>query len=291
MYPDELEPDVSVRERVYVNATSSREGRRSIAVALLTICVFVFIISLSCRQSTAPGPARNVLEAGIVTLTDIDQMLADEGDAIREAATNSETDNVTIPGYPLDVVLTRSEITNSDNDELRTLILERSSALIYAKGISAFDRTGEQSLRRLSIQGLLELSLSQVSQTTHDRAGLIAMISLLGIGACGAIVAATGTGWGRMRSLGMAAAAGAIPVVLMFMFLRLIVAQLGGDDPFVADYRHVTRAALGVPVRNGLVVFMAGVAIIAFSLILPRLEALLWPVRPAPAESEPQHPQ
>ncbi|MGE0600363.1 MAG: hypothetical protein AB7J35_14525 [Dehalococcoidia bacterium] len=291
MYPDELDPDVSVRERVYSSATSSREGRRSIAVALLTICVFVFIISLSCRQSTAPGPARNVLESGIVTLTDIDQMLADEGDSIREAASASESDNITIPGYPLDIVLTRSEITTSSNEELRGLILERSSALIYAEGISAFDRTGEQSLRRLSIQGLLELSLSQVSQSTHDRAGLIAMISLLGIGACGAIVAATGTGWGRMRSLGMAATAGAIPVVLMFVLLRLIVGQLGGDDPFVADYRDVTKAALGVPVRNGLVVFAAGVVVIAFSLILPRLEALLWPVRPAQTEIEPQLPE
>ena len=286
MYPDEIDPEVSVRERVYVGATSSREGRRSISVALLTICVFVFIISLSCRQSTAPGPARNVLEAGLVTLTDIDQMLADEGDSIRELAKNSDTDNLTIPGYPLDVVLTRSEVTTSNNAELRTLILERSSALIYAEGISAFDQNGQQSLRRLSIQGILELSLSQVSQSTHDRATTIALISLIGIGVCGAIVAATGTGWSRMRSLGMAAAAGAIPVVLMFFVIRLFVGQIGGDDPFVADYRDVTRAALGVPMRNGLVVLAAGVVVIAVSLGLPRVESLLTSSKPTQTESE-----
>ncbi len=286
MYPDEIDPDISVRERVYVGATSSYEGRRSIAVALLTICVFVFIISLSCRQSTAPGPARNVLESGLVTLTDIDQMLADEGDSFREFASNADSDNLTIPGYPLDVVLTRSELTTSTDAELRTLILERSSALIYAKGIGAFDRTGEQSLRRLSIQGLLELSLSQVSQTTHDRATMFVLVSLIGIAIFGAIVAANGTGWGRMRSLGMAAAAGAIPVVLMFWVLRLIVGQIGGDDPFIAGYRDVTQAAIGVPVRNGLVILVAGVVVVAVSLVLPRLEALLTPARPAQTENE-----
>lgn len=286
MYPRDIDPEISVRERVYSGATSSREGRRSIAVALLTICVFVFIISLSCRQSTAPGPARNVVESGLVTLTDIDQMLADEGPSLREMAKDSDTDNITIPGYPLDIVLTRGEIRGSDNNELRTLILERSSALVYAQGIHAFDRTGDQALRRVSVQGLLELGVSQISQETHDRATLLALFALAGIAVCGAIVAATGNGWGRMRSLGMAAAAGAIPIVLLFYVLQLLIGQVGGDDPFVAGYRDIADATLGIPVRNGLIVLLAGAVVVAVSLILSRIERLMTPREQRPVETD-----
>jgi len=284
VYPDANDPEVSVRERVYGSATISGEGRRSFAVAILTLCILVFVVSLSCRQATAPGPARNILESGLVSLTDIDQQLADEGAEFRADAAASDESSIELPGYPLDVVLTPKEVTASTDAELRTLILERSSALLYARGLDAFDRTGEQSLRRFSIQGLLEFGVGQVSQTTHDRATLLTLLTLAGIALCGAIVAATSTGWGRMRALGMAAAAGALPVVLVFVVLRMIVGQVGGDDPFIAGYREITDAALGVPVRNGLIVFGAGVAVVAVSLVLSRIERLV--SRPAPVTEE-----
>ena len=274
MYPAPDAYDVSVRDRVYGEATRFSEGRRSFVLVLLTICVFVFIVSLSCRQATAAGPARNVLESGIVTLTDLDQLITDEGPALRKLAAESEDGQVVIPGYPLDVVLTRAEVAESTDAELRTLILERSSALLYARGLGAFDRTGDQSIRRFSIQGILEVGVSQVSQSTHDRASLFAMISLLGCALCGAIVVASGSGWGRMRSLGLAAAAGAIPVAIMFFFLRLLVAQIGDDDPFVGGYRDITRAVLSVPLRNSMIVLVMGLAIVAASVILSRAERM-----------------
>ena len=278
--------DVSVRDRVYGEATRSYEGRRSFVVVLLTICVFVFIISLSCRQATAPGPARNVLESGIVTLTDLDQFLADDGPALRESAAQSEVEQFVIPDYPLDIVLTRTEVVDSTDVELRQLILERSSGLLYARGIEAFDRTGDQNLRRFSIQGILELGVSQVSEPTHNRASMFAGASLLGCALCGAIVVATGTGWGRMRSLGMAAAAGAIPVVIMFFLLRLLVGAIGNGDPFVSGYRDITKAALGVPLQNALIIVVMGAAIVAASVVLSRLERIVSRSAPLVAEDD-----
>jgi hypothetical protein len=286
VYPDANDPEVSVRDRVYGSATAPSEGRRSFAVAILTCCIFIFVIALSCRQATAPGPARNILESGLVTLTEIDQLLADDGESFREFAANSDDDIILLPGYPLDIVLTPSEVTDSNDAELRILILERSSALLYARGIDAFDRTGEQSLRRLSIQGVLELGVGQVSQTNHDRANLIAFVSMLGIALCGAIVAATGNGWGRMRTLGMAGAAGSLPVVLIFAVARLIVAQIGGDDPFVSGFREITDSVLGVPVRNGLIVLSAGVIVVASSIVLARADRLLSPPSSVAAEED-----
>jgi hypothetical protein len=64
-------------------------------------------------------------------------------------------------------------------------------------------------------------------------------------------------------------------VVLIFAVARLIVAQIGGDDPFVSGFREITDSVLGVPVRNGLIVLSAGVIVVASSIILARADRLL----------------
>jgi hypothetical protein len=240
----------------------------------LAVALFILIVSVSCRQATAPGQARNVLEAGLVTLTDIDQLLADEGAAIRQAAQDSQDEHFILPGYPLDIVLTRQEVISSTNEQLRDIVLERSSALIYAEGIGAFDRTGEQDLRTFSIQGVLEYGVGQVSEDTYDRATLIAMVSLAASALAAAIVAATTSGWGRMRAVGFAAIAAGIPVVVGFFLLRLMVDQIGGDDPFISASREIANAALGVPMRNGLIVLGAGIVVVALSVALARVERM-----------------
>jgi hypothetical protein len=272
MYPDDDRYGASVRDRVYGRATNSGEGRRSVVIVLLTVSIFVLIVSVSCRQATAPGPARNVLEAGLVTLTDIDQMIADEGPAIRQAALESEDTQFLVAGYPLDIVLSRSEVLNSSDAQLRDLILSRSSALVYAQGIEAFDRTGEQKLRRFSLQGILELGVGQISHSTYERATFFALIAAMGCALAGAILAATGEGWGRMKSVGFAAIAGSVPALLLFFLLRLVAGAIGGDDPFIDGYREITTSVLGVPLRNAVIVFIAGVTVVALSVLFGRLE-------------------
>ncbi|MEO8539794.1 MAG: hypothetical protein ABI577_08645 [bacterium] len=261
-----------MRDRVYGDATRSSEGRRSIVVALLTISVFLLVFSVSCRQITAPEPARNVIEAGLVTLTDLDQMIADDGPELRQAALESQAQAITIPGYPLDIVLTRDEVLKSSDQQLRGLILERSSALLYADGVDAFDRTGDRKIRRLSLQGLLELEVGQLSDSNYSRATFLSVIAILGCAVFGAMTAANGQGWGRMRSLGFAAAAGAVPVILLFLLLKLVVGAVGGSDPFEDALRDVTDATVTVPIRNGIIVLIGGAVIVAAALVLGRLD-------------------
>ncbi len=272
MYPRDDYQEIGVRDRVYGSATSSNEGRRSIVVVLLSVSVFILVLSVSCRQTTASGPARNVIEAGVVNLTDIDQLIADEGPALRQAALESSDENVSIAGYPLDVVLSRDEILKSSDGQLRDLILERSSALIYAEGVDAFDRTGESSVRRFSLQGVMQLGVGQVSEGNHSRATFFALLGLAGCVLFGVVTAATGQGWGRMRAIGFAAAAGAVPVVLLFFLLRLMAGAIGGGDPFEDALRDILIAVLTVPIRNGLVVVGAGAAVVLGAVVLGRVE-------------------
>ena len=70
----------------------------------------------------------------------------------------------------------------------------------------------------------------------------------------------------------------------MFFLLRLIVGAIGNGDPFVSGYRDITKAALGVPLQNALIVLVMGAAIVAASVVLSRLERIV--SRSAPLVSE-----
>ena len=281
MYRDDDLYEISARERVYGQATRSSEGRRSMAVVLFAVCMFTLIISLSCRQATEPSAAKNVLQAGLVDLTDIDQLIADEGAALRQFAEDSQEEIITLPDYPLEVQVTRDEVLDSSDEQLRAIVLRRSADLVYDEGIGAFDRTGEQSVRKLSVQGLLETGVNQLNAKNHSRATWFVLFSLAGCAVFGVLLSATGQGWGRMRALGMASAAAAIPCVISFFLLRMLVDAVGGDDPFIAAYGDIAHAVVGVPVRNAFVVLGVGVGVVAGSVILGRLERTVSPQEPA----------
>jgi hypothetical protein len=265
---------ISARDRVYDQATGSREGRRSIMLVLLAASLFVLVLSVSCRQATAPGPANRVLASGVSELTDIDQYLADQGPAIRQSALDSSEQQLQLPGYPLDVVLTRDQVVKSSDAQLRDLILSRSAALVYAGGLGEFDRTGSQSIRRFSLQGALELGVDQISESTHSRASFLALLALLSSAVCGAVVAATAEGWSRLRLLGFAAVAGGLPCVLLAFLLRLITGAVGGNDPFEVAMRSIVRSVLAVPLRNGLILLAAGAVLIVIAVVLNRVERM-----------------
>lgn len=258
---NEYERRAAERERIYGDATGPGDGRTSFAAALFAISIFLLVFALSARQATAPGPARNVLESGIAVVTEIDAVLAEDGTALRELARASNEQTFVIPGYPLDVALTRGEVLNLGNDELRQLILDRSSALVYTEGLDAFDRTGDQALGTFSSQRLLDIGVSRISRSTNDRASFFTFIFAAAAALSALFVVLSASGWGKVRTLGFAAAAGALPGVLLFGFAWFMAARIGGTDPFVEDLQHLVRAVLTVPLRNYLVVAIAGLLV------------------------------
>lgn len=280
---DEFHRD-ELRERVFGEATSG-DGRRSLVGALFAVSLFLLILSLSARQVTAPSNATLMLESGIAVLTDIERLVEDEAPLLRERAAQPEDEVFAIPGYPLAVAVDRDELELSDGELIDT-VLARSAALVYVEGMSAFDTTGEQSLDRLSAEGLLEFAVSRVSQSTHDRASLGAAVFAVTTAALGILFLVTSTGWGRLRGLGFATAAGALPGLILFGFFSWVVGQLGGDDVFVADLREITRAGIRVPFRNFGIVFISGVAMAAAGMALSLAESRLMPIREEP-EPEP----
>ncbi len=269
-----------LRERMYGEATSG-DGRRSLLGALFAVSLFLLILCLSARQVTEPANATLMLESGIAVLTDIDRLAEDEAPLLRAAAEQSEDQVFLLPGYPLAVAIDRDELELSDA-ELIDRVLKRSAAIVYVEGIDAFDTTGEQSLNRLSSEGLLEFAVAQVSETTYDRATLGAFVFAITTSALGVLFVVSSNGWGRLRGLGFATAAGALPGIVLFAFFSWVVGQLGGDDVFVSDLREITRAGIRVPFRNFGVVFVAGLTMAAAGMVLSLVEGRVMPARDYP---------
>lgn len=286
VHPTDEYDRTSLRDRVYGQATVTHEGRRSLVGSLFVISIFLLLVSFSVRQVTAPGNATGVLQSGIAVVTDVNQLVADDAPRARDLARNSDDQVFALPGYPLDIALSRSELLDLDNEQLTGLILERSAALVYADGLRAFDRTGEQSFNRFSSQGLIELAVSQVSQSTYDRATIASLIFALATAAFGALLTASAEGWGRLKGLGLATAVGAVPGVLVFGALYWIVGRLGGGDPFESDFREITRAVFQVPLRNFGIVVVTGAVMVAGSLGFSFLDRRLTRAAPEPPATD-----
>lgn len=256
----------NARERLAPRAVNRDDGGRTLYGVALAASVFLLVLSLSVRQATSEANARRLLEAGVATLTDVDQVVAERRDDLRRLATSTTQDSYAIPGYPLDVRLTRAEALSASNTEIRDALLSRSSALLYDRGLSAFDRTGNQSLSAFSREGLTEFLVGQLSSETHSRASTAVLVFTGLTALAGIAVVLKNEGFARVRALGASVAGGALPGAALVFALQALVGQLWSGDPFSDNLNNIISALLDVPLRNFLIVSGLGIVLTALGL-------------------------
>ncbi len=263
----------------YSEARSSTGGSRLLLTAAVAILTLLLIGAVSARQVASPAEAKHVIAAGMETTTEVDIYFAANIDAIRSLAEASGEDAIPLPGYPVAVYLTREEATTLPVARLRQVVLERSAAAVYEEGLGAFDQTGKQSVGLLSTQGVIDFMLGRIDRGAHDRAEMVAVVLtvLLAAAACGVVL--LGEGWARMRNVGVAVALGAF-VALVAAGVLYAAAGMVGGDPFANDLRDLLRAIVIVPLRNSIIVLLAGAAIVVAAMVLSRLEQRMTVLEP-----------
>lgn len=266
--PPEFRP---IRREELRRRDHAYDGSGSMYTFLLGLLLFLLIAALSVWQLTAQETADRLTRRGIVSLTDIDTVIAESRPELERLATAGQP--VSIPGYPLDVALEPDEATRPDA-ELREIVLARSSELIYSQGLRAFDRTGDQSLSLFSSQGILERFISLLSKENHDRAGIAVYVlgALTGLAAFGAIV--RNRGYGKLRSPGVAAlVAGLAGLVLFGVIVKFLFGQWwGGGDPFQDEVSGLVDDAIGIFRLNFIIAGALGIFLIVVSLVCTLLE-------------------
>jgi hypothetical protein len=263
-------------ERLKGRAYHDDGGRTAYAV-LLCLLSFLLVVAVAFWQLTAPSTGRQLLENGIVALTDIDTVIHEQRQAMKDEVSRTSQPLYTIPGYPLDVYLTASEIQQSSDAQLRTIVLDRSSALVYGQGLSAFDRTGSQSLPFFSSQGVLNRFVGLLNADNHDHARLAAIILALIVALVAIMAIARGDGFGRLRALGLPLFIAGLLGVAITIGGRFFIDRWWSGDPFSDDVNEILRQALDIATRDfavlaGLGIFLTVLGI-GFQIVAGRLPA------------------
>ncbi|MCK9518807.1 MAG: hypothetical protein M0R74_07275 [Dehalococcoidia bacterium] len=259
-------------------------------IAFLAIALFLLVVSVSCQQATERTEAMDLLEAGVATLTEVDLVVAEHRDELRQLVGATDDPTVPIPGYPLDVQLTRNEALNATDDQLRGIILERSALLVYEDGIDAFDRTGSQSIGTLSSEGLLQTLVGQLSETTNQRAEIATWLFLALTAIAAVAVVIRSHDFRRVRNLGVGILCAAIAGLVLVGGVRFLIGQVGGNDPFVEELRRLIDDLAAVPFRNFVVISVLGVFVVLLAPVLQLLARTVPAFGYVPAGARPSFP-
>jgi hypothetical protein len=248
--------------------------RPLVAAAIsLTMALLALLSALSLLQLTAPGPAHRALRRAVASLTEIDSLLAAQGPALRQQASASPNEPLSLPDYPLNVRLSPQEAQQPPT-EVRDLLLDRSAERIYQEGTAAF-RQGDQSghSSRLSVLGAVRTGLEFLTAGHHDalRWTTIALGILCGA-LSGALLFRT-PGYGRLVALGSVVATASMLFLLLTAVVRLMLAVAGWatDDYITVQLLDLAKGTAWLPFRNGLALGGLGLALLALGLLGWRL--------------------
>lgn len=283
-------PDAALERRRFERerSTDGREGALLFGVAL---AMFVLIAAVSVRQATSPGNVIGVIEDGVATTTEIDLVLGEHLPALQKQAREGDQETYALPGYPIDVYLSRDELLKLDQSGVRDLVLRRSAHVVYDEGLKAFDRTGNQEVSFLSLQGQMDFVLGNLTGKRHSQAGTVAIVAGLALAAMAIGVLLTAEGFGGFRKLGLAAAGGAGFGLLLSGLVWLGAGVTASGDSFTTDLRDILKTLLAMPLRDYVVALAAGLLCALLSPLAGLVARLAGRAgeRPGPAEPFTEH--
>jgi len=257
------------RERIYRDARSPASGGREVLlVFLVAAAVFFLIAALSARQVTSPSRATNILRSGIATTTEIDLLLEENLSEMKRAAASADAETWAIPGFPIDVVLSRDEVLTLDQAQVRALVLHRAGALVYDQGLEAFDITGDQSFGLLSAQWAMDMFIGQLSSSNNSRANIAVLFFGAVVMVGSVLILLFSDAFSGFKRLGAAVATGSAVGLVLTGIAWFIAGRVGGDDPFMIDLREIIRTVLSAPLRNFLIGIILGTFIFALGPVL-----------------------
>ena len=210
--------------------TGASGGR--VAGVLLALAVAALVITHSLWQVTAPGAAGRVLRAVLPPLTDLDQTLAANLDALREVAAGQPPGGrVTVPGLPVPVQVTREE-AESDPAVVRAVVLRRMSEAVYQRGADAFRAPDVQAPAPtlLTSRWALERTLNFLTADRHRSWRIPRLAAAVATLTLGVLAVWLLEGPARLSGPGMSVIAGSVIGGLVALAIRGFALVFYGED-------------------------------------------------------------
>lgn len=259
---------------------SARSNWSRAAGILFALLAAGWLVLYSTAQATGETVALPAIERTVDSLTGLEGLLTLQASAIKEIT----GDPVVVPGFEVTgATLSAAEVASGTPSEWHQLLLERASRSIYTSGTDVLAPNGEQSDGgAFSTSGGAMLLMNTLSESNHSLASTLLMPLAVAAGLALAAMIALGRPFGRFQTTGFALLLAATPAIIVGVLGIGLLAFVGTDGSALATETHdIASEVVRIPFRNGLTVFVAGLAIAIPARIAGALFARSAPVEVA----------
>jgi hypothetical protein len=248
-----------------------RAASQWIVGVALAILLMLFFLAISAVQLSSNSVSERLLRRSVAVSTNIDAILPDLQEALREQAQAGSDDPVRLPDFPIPVDLPRDEALTLEGAALRERILSEAAARLYDDGMSAWaaaDPDGEQNVETISVAGALKQGLGLITSDNHDR--LVIAASTLGFlsAVFAVLLMASVRSWGRLIALSAATIGSALPLLAAAVGVRFGFRTAQEEaDPFVSGLLDLGVEAMWVPIQDYLALTVLGFTVMLVTLL------------------------
>ena len=246
-----------------------------LAIAL-TLALVLFFAGIVAVQLTSEGAGQRILRRAVATTTQIDAVLPDIHERLRQTVADSEDETLVVPGFPIAVELSRQEASTIESGQLRERLLDEAARRLYEDGSSAWataDREPgvRQDIETFSAAGLYGRGLGLVSDDNHRR--LLIATGALGFVATllGLLLVTAFHSYARLAALGTVVLTAALPSLAAAVAVRFAMRTAEEEtNPFTSGLLAIGVDAIWVPLRDYLALSVLGAAVIVVALLIAR---------------------
>jgi hypothetical protein len=184
----------------------------------------LFLIAFNGWLLTKRDVAADYLGHAVARFAEVDRLMAQGFDGMRETARTDPESTVRLPGFPVEVEIPGSLVAERSENDVRAALLSSSGKLIYDEGDAAFVADGSQVSDgdNLSAGRILRRVLLLVNEDTHLLFAVASVVLGLAAGLAAANI------WRRRDEpvalviIGMAVVASAVTAMVIALIVRLI---------------------------------------------------------------------
>ncbi len=230
---------------------------------LLAVDIVLLLFALAFANITAPGPAARALGQGVAILTEVDSFLDEHYQSLQLEAQQTNDASITLRDFPLTVTFPPQDITDTNKQQFRALLLQRSAALLHNNGMAAFRAERSSEVDSLSPQGAVRAGLDLLRPGPHRVFASLTIAFAAIAGVLTAALALSTRGYGRLAALGVSLSFSSAAFLILAVAARYImrVAADGTDDYLSREFLHLGQELTWAPIRNGMI-FTVGSAVL-----------------------------
>jgi hypothetical protein len=236
------------------------------------LVLLLALLALVVFQISSEGAAKQSLRRATAALTEIDSLVAGRYDGLQtQAKASAPGDPVQLDDFPVAIELTREDVLDVPQEDLRATILDRSADKLHKNGTSALRESAEAkgSLGLFSVAGFTDRALGMQTSARHTQSAILAGVLFVVGAALVVVTSAFCRGWGRLSAVGVILlVAGAVESgASIGAGLYASAEDRDGNEYLRSELFGIMSDHASLALRDGFAFTIAGALIVAIALV------------------------